>query len=97
MPYNINIKIKWGIMKKSKIKIAEKTEEPYKAGDFCYYIYSDFRVNLGEIQKVHNTKELIYTLVDQQSYKFVTVSHEQCFDDEKNAKTIAKQLKKEKK
>ena len=82
--------------KKKKINITSKTNEPYKAGDFCYYINYDFTVSLCEIQRVHNTESLIYTVVDQTSYKFVTISHDNCFDDEKQAKLIAKKQKKEK-
>ena len=85
-------------MKKSKkkLEISKKTDEPYNVGDFCYYVYSDNKVYLGEIQKVYETEKGVYTLVDQQSYKFVTVSHDQCFDDEKQAKLFAKIKKKEK-
>tara|TARA_R110001592_G_scaffold54449_2_gene166633 strand:- start:11838 stop:12101 length:264 start_codon:yes stop_codon:yes gene_type:complete len=82
---------------KQKIEITPKSSEPYKKGDFCYYIAFDSKVYLGEIQSVEASKDLIYTLVDQQTYKFGVVAHEKCFDDEKKAKLFAKNLKKEKK
>lgn len=82
---------------KNKIEVTAKSNEPYKKGDFCYYIAFDLKVYLGEIQSVEASKDIIYTLVDQHSYKFVAVAHEKCFDDEKKAKLFAKNLKKEKK
>jgi hypothetical protein len=83
--------------KKKKIDLSPKTNKPYIKGDFCHYIGSDMKVYLGEIQRVHDSESIIYTLVDQQSYKFVTVHHDSCFDDEKKAKAYAKKQKQKEK
>jgi hypothetical protein len=82
---------------KKKVEITTKSSEPYKKGDFCYYVPLDCRVYLGEVQKKLNTDELIYSLIDQHSYKFVVASHESCFDNEKQAKLFAKNIKKQRK
>jgi len=71
--------------KKNKKKPAteNKQNEPYKPGDFCYYLDVNNRVGFAEITNVNvNYKQPVYNIVDQTSFRFAVIEHMFCSDQE---------------
>ena len=64
---------------------------PYKPGDNCYFINFQNKIRFGEIKDVYNDKDTgpyAYCIVDTTDYRFNTVEHKYCADDEKLLKGI---------
>jgi len=71
--------------KKIKKEVTEKKiGEPYKPGDFLYYLNTYNKPLLAEVKKafIENGQQC-YEVVEQTSYKFVTVLDKYCHDDPK--------------
>ena len=67
-----------------KVEVVPRNEEPYQKGDFLYYLDYYNKVHLAEVQKAFiENDEQCYEVVDQASYKFLTVPERFCHDDPK--------------
>ncbi len=62
----------------------KKADEPYKPGDFLYYLNVYNKPLLAEVSKsfIENNAQC-YEVIDQTSYRFVTVPDKYCHDDPK--------------
>jgi len=71
-------------MTKSKDKELKKLDA-YKPGDFCYYLDNYNKISFAEIKHVRQTDsgEYYYEVIDQKQYRFITVEHRYCADEEK--------------
>ena len=71
--------------KKKEKPVEEHTiDSPYRPGDFLYYLDVNNKVFLAEVRKAFEENgEFCYEIVDQTSYKFVTVPNRFCHDDAK--------------
>ena len=65
----------------------------YKSGDCLYFIDSNNKIIFAEVYKVFESINA-YCIVDLKDYKFRTVHHDNCFEEEKHAKAVLKQRKK---
>ena len=68
---------------KKKTATKNKNDEPYKVGDFCYYIDANNKVGFAEVTRVNvNYDQPVYNIVDQSSFRFAVVEHMFCSDEE---------------
>ena len=65
----------------------------YKIGDCVYYIDSNNRVVFAEIYKTYDSINAYGTL-DLSQFRYGTIHHKDCFEEEKHAKAVIKQRKK---
>ena len=59
--------------RKKKLKKAvvtkKKKDEPYKPGDFCYYLDVNNKIGFAEIKSINvNYDQPVYNIVDQTSF-----------------------------
>ena len=74
---------------RNQIKVRENKSEPYSPKDYCFYLTSNNKAHFAEIQSVHKCKDgHYYVLIDQFDFRFVTVKHEYCADEEKELKGV---------
>lgn len=74
---------------KEAATIRENNSLPYKKGDFCFYLEKDNKPRFAEIQSAHEYEEgYYYVVIEQHDYKFVTVEHKWCADNEKELKRM---------
>ena len=77
---------------KASVTIREDKNEPYKKGDYCFYLTKYNKTLFAEVYSVHENEDgPYYVLVEQHDCKFVTVEHKWCADDEKAFKGIKRQ------
>ena len=58
--------------------------DKYKVGDFCYFLDANNKILFCEIKAIYeNEKELAYQVQDQINYRFSSVLHKYCADEEK--------------
>ena len=70
--------------KQNKEVTKKKINEPYNPGDFLYYLDVYNKPLLAEVTKAFTENgQQCYEVVDQTSYKFVTVPDKYCHDDPK--------------
>ena len=65
--------------------------EPFKAGDFCYYLDANNKIRFAEVRSAHvleETGEYFYQLVDQHEFRFLTAHHDHCADDKLELKGV---------
>ena len=65
--------------------------DPFKKGDFCYYIDVNNKIRFAEVRSAHvleETGEYFYQLVDQHEFRFLTAHHDHCADDKAELKGI---------
>lgn len=80
--------------KQKKSATKNKNSDPYKTGDFCYYIDANDKVGFAEIKSVNeNYDQPVYNIVDQTTFRFLVIEHMFCSDEEaffkkKKRKTI---------
>tara|TARA_B100000900_G_C20579718_1_gene716961 strand:+ start:1946 stop:2155 length:210 start_codon:yes stop_codon:yes gene_type:complete len=61
--------------------------EKYNVGDFCYFLDINNKIQFCEIKAIYeNEKELAYQIQEQTNYRFCTVPHKYCADEEKQLK-----------
>ena len=65
----------------------------YKIGDCVYYIDSNNKGVFAEIYKAYESIDAYGTL-DLRQFRYGTVHHDDCFEEEKHAKAVLKQRKK---
>lgn len=65
----------------------------YKIGDCIYYIDVNNRVVFAEIYKTYDEINA-YGTIDLNQFRYGTIHHDNCFEEEKHAKTVLKQRKK---
>jgi len=74
---------------KDKAAIRENKSDPYKPNDCCFYLTKNNKPHFAEVQSVHEHQDsYYYILIDQFDFRFVTVEHKYCADDEKEFKGI---------
>jgi len=69
----------------------EKETDVYQAGDFCYYLDRNNKIRFAEVRSSHvhePTNSYYYQLIDQSEFRFVTIHHDYCGDDEKQLKSV---------
>jgi len=66
--------------------------EKYKINDCIYYIDANNRVVFAEIYKVYDEINA-YGTIDLKQFRYGTVHHNDCFEEERHAKTVIKQRK----
>jgi len=65
----------------------------YNIGDCIYYIDANNKIIFAEIYRVY--KEIdAYGTLDLCQFRYGTVHHDNCFEEEKHAKAVLKQRKK---
>ena len=74
---------------KDRAAVRENKSDPYKPKDCCFYLTKNNKPHFAEVQSVHEHEDsYYYILIDQFDFRFVTVEHEYCADDEKEFKGI---------
>ena len=64
----------------------------YKIEDCIYYIDANNRVVFAEIYKVYDEINA-YGTIDLKQFRYGTIHHDNCFEEEKHAKAVIKQRK----
>ena len=75
----------------NKVEKRVNESEPFKAGDFCYYIDVNNKIRFAEVQSAHvheETGDYFYQLIDQHEFRFLTAHHDHCADDKADLKGI---------
>jgi predicted ribosome-associated RNA-binding protein Tma20 len=77
---------------KDKISSRENKGAPYKPDDYCFYLTSNNKAHFASVQSVHeHDGTYYYVLIDQFDFRFITVEHKYCADDEKELKGVKRQ------
>tara|TARA_B100000524_G_scaffold305648_1_gene180872 strand:- start:29 stop:352 length:324 start_codon:yes stop_codon:yes gene_type:complete len=74
-----------------KVEKRVNKSDPFKPGDFCYYIDANNKIRFAEVQSTHvheETGEYFYQMIDQHEYRFLTAHHDHCADDKAELKGI---------
>lgn len=74
---------------KDKASVRENKSDAYSPGDCCFYLTRSNKAQFAEVHSVHEHGDsYYYVLVDQFEYRFLTIEHKYCADDEKELKGI---------
>jgi predicted ribosome-associated RNA-binding protein Tma20 len=74
---------------KDKVTLREDKSVPYAKGDYCFYLAKDNKPRFAEVQTVHEHEGgHYYVVIDQHDFRFATIEHKWCADDEKEFKGV---------